>query len=144
MAETSWVKFNPNPDTKKYTRGKRKGEKVGHSDCVIRGFCKLFKEDWVTTYKRLCERGLEVFDIPNSKTTYTTFLKQNKTLTIRYSGRKQLTVRQVAEQTKGTRKTYLLKCSGHVVAICNGKYYDSWDSGGEFVKSAWELKDDEK
>lgn len=137
MEKGTWVEYNPNPDTTKYTRGKKKGKKVSHSDCVIRAFCKLYKEDWLTIYKMLCERGAELFDMPNNEKVWKSFLTQNKNFITKNSSG-MLTVSEVAGQTEGKRGTYICRVQNHIVAINNGKYYDSWDSGREKVYTVWE------
>ena len=38
--------------------------------------------------------------------------------------------------------TYILALSGHVVAVIDGKYYDTWDSGDEIPIYYWYRKDD--
>jgi hypothetical protein len=38
--------------------------------------------------------------------------------------------------------TYILAIQGHVVCVCDGKYYDSWDSGEEIPIYYWKRKDD--
>ena len=40
------------------------------------------------------------------------------------------------------RLTYMLALSGHVVAVEDGDYFDSWDSGNEIPLYYWERKDD--
>jgi hypothetical protein len=42
-----------------------------------------------------------------------------------------LTVREFAERYDNGR--YLLFVGGHVVAVIEGKYYDTWDSGDKIV-----------
>lgn len=37
--------------------------------------------------------------------------------------------------------TFILAISGHVVAVIDGDYYDTWDSGNEIPIYYWERKD---
>lgn len=34
---------------------------------------------------------------------------------------------------------YILRLAHHVVAVCDGKLYDTWDSSGKCVYNAWEM-----
>lgn len=43
-----------------------------------------------------------------------------------------------AEHPKGT---YILALSGHVVCVCAGDWYDTWESGGEIPLYYWERSD---
>ena len=43
------------------------------------------------------------------------------------------------EHPKGT---FILALSGHVVAVIDGKYFDTWDSGEELPIYYWHRKED--
>lgn len=143
-----WEKYNPNPDTRKYLRGRKKGEKVDHYDCVIRAFTLLFNLDWQETYMKLVLRGLEKYDIFTVPEVYTTFLDKVPTPKKSVDSvddpreSRNFTVREIAELTKGNRQVLLCSTLHHVVVCKNGKYYDSWNSGHVPVRSLWKLKEE--
>lgn len=48
-----------------------------------------------------------------------------------------ITVRQFAElYSKGT---YIIGTGSHAVAVINGDYFDSWDSGNEILTFFWKI-----
>lgn len=51
------------------------------------------------------------------------------------------TVREFAEEHP--HGTYILALSGHVVAVKDGNYYDTWNSGDETPIYYWFRKDEE-
>ena len=146
-----WHEYNPNPEIKCYTRGRRKGKKLIHADCVVRAFTILFNLDWKDTYIKLAMRGLEINDMPNQKVVWSSFLKQVKDIDTKVwddncsnlSGRRMKTVAEIATETACSGKAYLCHTNHHVVVVKGGEYWDSWDSGQESVRSLWELDENQ-
>ena len=134
-----------------YTETEERGESVKHSkrfqyfqpnkldlkdkvgDCQVRALCKALELTW-----------LEAFDLTiplcRKLQTYTIFdcdLKKTKeameTLGFSYTGisnttgSKRPTVDEFAKEHKSG--TYIVTVSRHVVAVKDGKYFDTWDSG---------------
>lgn len=143
----SWNDYNPNPETQRYIRGRRKGRKIAHSDCVVRAFTILFDMNWKDTYMKLAMRGIEKNDIFTTRTVWESFLDKapislnvrvNKAGDIRKT--RKMTVKEVAKLTEGNSQVFLCSCLHHVVVCKEGQYFDSWDSGSEAVRSLWQLK----
>ena len=120
-----WVPFNPNPLKKS----------VG--DCVVRVLCKVLERGWVYVFIMLCIECLVQFDMPSSNAVWGTVLKHN-------SFRKHLipdscpdcyTIRDFAQDHP--YGIYAVGTGSHVVAIVDGDYFDSWDSGSETVTFYW-------
>lgn len=117
--------YNPNPDDKF----------VG--DCVIRAVSKITRQSWEETYLGVSMLGLVMHDMPSSDNVWGEYL-------YRRGYRKHVipdtcpycyTVREFAyEHPSGL---YLLKTSGHVIAVVNGDYYDTSDSGNEVPIYYW-------
>lgn len=117
--------YNPNPDDKF----------VG--DCVIRAVSKITRQTWEETYLGVSMLGLVMHDMPSSDNVWGEYL-------YRRGYRKHVipdtcpycyTVREFAyEHPSGL---YLLKTSGHVIAVVNGDYYDTSDSGNEVPIYYW-------
>ena len=120
-----YIYYNPNPDNKF----------VG--DCVIRAVSKITKQSWEETYLAVSTLGLIMHDMPSSDNVWGEYL-------YRRGFRKRIlpdtcpycyTVRDFAyEHPSGL---YLLKTSGHVVAVVDGDYYDTSDSGNEVPIYFW-------
>lgn len=126
-------KFNPNPD----------GARVG--DCVIRAISIATGQDWETTYIGLAIQGLIWHDMPSSNFVWANYLanKGFRKKAIPDTCPECYTIQDFCgEHFSGT---YILGTGTHTVAVIDGDYYDTWDSGGEVPIFYWEreeIKDD--
>lgn len=114
-----YIYANPNPANKT----------IG--DCVIRGISILLDKSWEETYDEITEQGRRMYDMPSSNDVWTQYL-------LDYGFRRKIipdtcpmcyTVRQFCRDHQIGE--YLLATGHHVVAVIDGNYYDSWDSGNE-------------
>lgn len=111
--------YNPNPN----------GIFVG--DCVIRAISKLLDTPWKKVYVDLALQGYVMGDMPSSNAVWGAYLRRQgfSRETLPNTCPDCYTVEQFCrEHPEGD---YLLCTGSHVVAIQNGDYYDSWDSGQE-------------
>ena len=113
----AYVFFNPNP----------KNARVG--DCAVRAVAKAIGQDWKDAYIGLCSEGLAFKDMPSANYVWGMYLQ-------RYGFEEHMissicpqcvTVAQFAENHPKGR--YVLATQNHVVAVVNGDYFDTWDSG---------------
>lgn len=115
----AYVFYNPNPD----------GNLVG--DCVIRAISIATGQSWEDTFEGLTKIAFQMKDMPSSNSVWAAYLKHlgfSKDI-IPDTCPDCYTVRQFAfEHPRGT---YILGTGTHAVAVVNGDYYDSWDSGDE-------------
>lgn len=121
-----FIHFNPNPLT----------SRVG--DCVVRAISKATNSDWERTYLQLCVYGLIHADLPSANAVWGAYLKSLgfKRKVIPNNCPTCYTVKDFCkEHPKGT---FILAISGHVVAVVDGNYYDTWDSGNENPIYYWE------
>ena len=122
----AYMYYNPNPN----------GISVG--DCAVRAMSKALDEDWDKAYLELCAEGFLCCDMPTANKVWGAILKKKG-----YT-RKGLTnecpecysVKDFCRTHD--RGTYVLALDGHVVTICDGDYYDSWDSGNGTVLYYWQ------
>ena len=125
----SFIPTNPNPN----------GSYVG--DCVIRALSIALQKSWQETYIELCIQGLVLCDMPSSNKVWDEFLKSYgfHRYIIPDTCPQCYTIRDFAgEHFKGT---YIVGTGTHVVAIIDGDYYDTWDSGDETPIYYWFKED---
>lgn len=115
----------------KYKNKNKLGRIVG--DCVIRAISTLLNQTWDETYIGLAIQGFISADMPSSDDVWGDYLiyKGYERRVLSHECPNCLTVREFAERYDKGR--YLLFVGGHVVAVIDGKYYDTWDSGDKIV-----------
>ena len=115
----------------KYKNKNKLGRIVG--DCVIRAISTLLNQTWDETYIGIVIQGFISADMPSSDDVWGDYLiyKGYERCVLPHNCPDCLTVREFAERYDTGR--YLLFVDGHVVAVVNGEYYDTWDSGDKVV-----------
>lgn len=123
-----WIKANPNPAGKQVP------------DCVIRAICIALNKSWLEVsdelyfgYARrefsvtcddhiwghyLYDYGFEPFLLPHSCPAC-------------------ITIRQFCGMYP--RGTYIIGTGAHAVAVIDGDYYDTWDSGDQIPSFFWKI-----
>ena len=120
-----FIHRNPNPN----------GSYVG--DCVIRALSIAMQKPWYDVYVDLCLQGLMMYDMPSSNRVWNEYLKtEGYTRHVIPSDCPGCyTVRDFCgEHFKGA---YILGTGTHVIAVINGNYFDTWDSGDESPIYYW-------
>lgn len=107
-------------------------------DCTVRAIATVLDRPWEKVYIDLCIYGLKEYDMPSSNHVWGAYLLDNgytrhivpNTCPLCY------TVKQFAEEHPKGR--FILALHGHVVAVIDGEYIDSWDSGEEIPIYYWQ------
>ena len=124
-----WIRANPNPEGKDVP------------DCVIRAICIALNKPWLEVsdslyfdYARkdhsvtcddnvwghyLYDHGFEPFLLPHECPAC-------------------ITIRQFCRMYP--RGTYIIGTGSHAVAVIDGNYYDSWDSGDRIPTFFWRIR----
>ena len=114
-----YIFYNPNP----------KGSNIG--DCVIRALTKACDMTWDDVYLDLMLLGFVMKDMPSANHVWGTYLMHNgfQRFALPNTCPDCYSVSDFCnDHPKGT---YVLATGSHVIAIIDGNYYDSWDSGRE-------------
>ena len=121
----SYVNYNPNPARKL----------VG--DCVIRAISKSLDKDWEDTYLDIVMLGYTMHDMPSSNDVWGNYL-------LRHGFRRYVvpdtcpdcyTVANFVQDNPDLKG--ILATGTHVIAVEDGNYYDTWDSGHEIPIYYW-------
>lgn len=118
--------YNPNPQ----------GKKVG--DCVVRAITKATHKTWVQTFAAICVQGLMMGDMPSSNAVWGSYLYDQgfDRYIIPDTCPDCYTVRDFCQDHPYGE--YVLATGSHVVAVQDGNYYDTWDSGDESPLFYWQ------
>lgn len=125
-----YVSYNANPQ----------GKRVG--DCTVRAISKALGQDWEQTYMEIAFKGFMLCDMPSANHVWGAYLK-DKGFTRNVTPNECPDCYTVSDFCADhPRGTYILALTGHVVCVCNGCYYDTWDSGDETPLYYWERKEE--
>ena len=114
-----FVQYNPNP------LSNRAG------DCVVRAITKILNIDWDEAYLGIVMQGYTSKDMPSVNHVWGEYLhnKGFKRHVIPDTCPECYTVADFANEHK--KGQFILATGAHVVAMIDGDYYDTWDSGDE-------------
>ena len=113
--------YNPHPFGKDYRIG----------DCVIRAISKVMHQSWDRTYLELCVQGYLMKDWGDSNQVWDSYLRGCNFVrkVIPNTCPDCYTIRDFCKDNPYGE--FIVATGTHVVAVVNGNYYDSWDSGNE-------------
>lgn len=122
-----WIEYNPSPV----------GARVG--DCSVRAIAKALDIDWEKAFALLVANAYRMGDMPSSNVVIASVLRQNgfKRTNLPNKCPDCYTIKNFCKDNQ--RGTYVLGTGNHVVAVVNGDYYDTWDSGNEIPVYVWYL-----
>lgn len=123
-----WIFANPNPQNKFVP------------DCVIRAVSIALDLSWFQVYDELAEIGRLDADMPSHDPVWGHYLysKGFKPFLLPATCPKCTTVNEFTKMyPKGT---YIIGTGTHAIAVIDGNYYDSWDSGNEIPSFFWRIK----
>ena len=106
-------------------------------DCTIRAISVLTGDDWDVVYAGTVAQGFLLKNMPSANSVWGSYLRKRgySRHIIPNSCPDCYTVRDFCiDNPKGK---FLLALDGHVVAVVDGDYYDTWDSGNETPIYYW-------
>lgn len=113
-------------------------DNLNKNDCAVRAVATFTQQNWETVYYAICAIGGLFHDMPHSNKVWGQYLVNLGYVRNQIPNTCPLcyTVKQFCIDFPKGR--YLLTLEGHVVAVIDGDYYDTWDSGDETALYYWE------
>lgn len=113
----AWKYFNPNP----------KGKETG--DCTVRAICAVTGLSWYEIHRQLCDLSRIMGDMPSGDEVWWKLLElyNFKRITMIDQCPECYYVRDFAKDHP--YGDYILGPKEHAVAVIDGDWYDTWDSG---------------
>lgn len=120
-----WIKANPNPERKEVP------------DCVIRAISIALNMPWLQVFDELYSVARMDFNMPSSDAVWGhyLYLKGFEPFLLPMACPKCITIDAFTKYFP--EGTYIIGTGSHAVAVINGDYYDSWDSGNEIPSFFW-------
>lgn len=121
-----YVYYNANPS------GKATG------DCVIRAIATVTDLPWRTVHWELAVLSNEMYQMMDDNVVWHEYLRR-----LGFDiNTVQLPCTRVADFGKCfPHGKYILGTGKHVIAVLDGDYYDTWDSGNELAVFYWKLEE---
>lgn len=106
-------------------------------DCVVRTIAKAEGKSWDEIYAGVCLEGSCRGDMPTANAVWGAYLRRlgYRREPVDDKGKEYYTVSDFA--TDNPKGVYILAMESHVVAVCDGRYYDTWDCGNEMPIYIW-------
>ena len=122
------MKCNPNPGHKEV------------SDCVVRAITIALNKRLIDVYDELCELGRQEYNMPSADAVWGKYLYQKgfEPFLLPDKCPQCLTVKMFCVMYP--HGIYIIGTGSHAVAVIDGDYYDSWDSGDEIPSFFWHIK----
>lgn len=117
--------FNPNPVNNLV------------EDCTVRALCKIFDKDWDTIFMSLTAYAFTMKDMQDSNVVWGRYLFDRgfNRYIIPNTCPDCYTIKDFCKDNP--KGTFAVATGRHVVAVVDGDYYDSWDSGNEIPVYFW-------
>lgn len=121
----SYIYYNANPD----------GKHV--QDCVIRAIATVMGLTWEAVSADLSMMQLQIHDLQNSDAVWGEYLYQNGFIKgiLPHSCPNCVTVKEFCQIFP--RGRYVVATGSHVIAVIDGNYYDTSDTGNEVLIYYW-------
>lgn len=122
------MRSNPNPGHKEVP------------DCVVRAISLALNRRWVDVYDDLCKLGRQEYNMPSADAVWGKYLYEQgfEPFLLPESCPSCVTINLFSKMHP--IGVYIVGTGSHAVAVIDGDYYDSWDSGEEIPSFFWRVK----
>ena len=109
-------------------------------DCVVRAISIALNRSWADIYDRLCLLGRQECNMPSADSVWGKFLYQMgfEPFLLPAACPECVTIKAFCRMYPVG--TYIIGTGSHAVAVINGNYYDSWDSGDQVPSFFWRVQ----
>ena len=123
-----WIYANPNPANKQVP------------DCVIRAICIALNKTWLEVSDELYSIARREYSVTCDDHIWGEYLYSLgfEPFLLPFNCPKCVTINEFTKYYP--EGCYIIGTGKHAVAIINGNYYDSWDSGNEIPSFFWRIK----
>ena len=123
-----------------YVNFNKNNKKKLVGDCVIRAIATLLDVDWDDVYLDITTKGFYMKDMPSSNEVWSSYLRDVgfERYVIPNSCPDCYTVKDFC--IDNPQGQFLLATGSHVIAVIDGSYYDTWDSGNEVPIYYWQRR----
>ena len=122
-----------------YYQPNKNDTKDKYGDCVVRAITKVFDLSWEDAFMSLIPSALKIKSMPDTKEVLNEYFKEKN---IKWVGCKAVKGKpRLTPKTFKEKGSYVLSLAGHILAVENGCYYDTWDSGECCVYGYWVIKE---
>lgn len=126
----AYKEYNPNPQSRK----------VG--DCAVRALCKALNADWDTVFLGIAIEAFGRKNMSSANSVWGAYLHKHgfTRCTLPDNCPDCYTVNDFCRDHPNG--VFVVAVDNHVVCVCDGTLYDSWDSSGEIPLYYWMKKED--
>ena len=123
-----WIEANPNPEKKQVP------------DCVIRAICIALNKPWLEVSDELYAIARKEYSVTCDDNIWGQYLYSLgfEPILLPHKCPRCITIDDFSKMDPFG--IYIIGTGKHAVAIINGNYYDSWDSGKEVPSFFWRIK----
>lgn len=123
-----WIYANPNPEQKQVP------------DCVIRAICIALNKSWLEVSDELYSFARREYSVTCDDNIWGHYLYSLgfEPFLLPLSCPRCTTINEFTKMYP--YGVYIIGTGKHAVAIINGNYYDSWDSGNEIPSFFWRIR----
>ena len=123
-----WIYANPNPKNKQVP------------DCVIRAICIALNKPWLEVSDELYGFARREYSVTCDDHVWGYYLYSLgfEPFLLPFTCPKCITIDEFTKYYPKGR--YIIGTGKHAVAIIDGNYYDSWDSGNEIPSFFWRIR----
>jgi len=116
-----WIYANPNP------------EEQNVPDCVIRAISIALKITWEEAYDAVVAIGRRVHNMPSADVVWGRYLYEMGFMPVKLPNICPRCISIYRFTRMYPFGTYIIGTGDHAVAVINGNYYDTWNSGDQVV-----------